>query len=57
MMNEYIKHLESDEMLLLEEVHKTMPQRFHVPPRVSEKIGRNEPCICGSGVKFKKCCA
>ena len=21
------------------------------------KVGRNEPCPCGSGVKFKKCCA
>ena len=20
------------------------------------KIGRNDPCICGSGKKFKKCC-
>ena len=23
----------------------------------SEKIGRNEPCPCGSGKKYKKCCA
>lgn len=22
----------------------------------SEKIGRNDPCPCGSGLKFKKCC-
>lgn len=22
----------------------------------SEKVGRNEPCPCGSGMKFKKCC-
>ena len=21
------------------------------------KIGRNEPCLCGSGLKYKKCCA
>ena len=21
-----------------------------------EKIGRNEPCVCGSGKKYKKCC-
>ena len=21
-----------------------------------EKTGRNDPCICGSGKKFKKCC-
>ncbi|MFK5892154.1 MAG: SEC-C metal-binding domain-containing protein [Pseudomonadota bacterium] len=20
------------------------------------KLGRNDPCICGSGIKFKKCC-
>ncbi len=25
-------------------------------PRQVEKIGRNEPCPCGSGRKFKKCC-
>ena len=22
-----------------------------------EKVGRNDPCPCGSGKKFKKCCA
>jgi len=28
------------------------------PPQVvkSEKIGRNDPCPCGSGRKYKKCC-
>jgi SWIM/SEC-C metal-binding protein len=26
-------------------------------PRVAEaKVGRNDPCPCGSGKKFKKCC-
>lgn len=24
--------------------------------RVEEKVGRNDPCPCGSGKKFKKCC-
>ena len=24
--------------------------------RKKKKIGRNEPCPCGSGKKFKKCC-
>lgn len=24
--------------------------------RVKPKIGRNEPCPCGSGKKYKKCC-
>ena len=26
------------------------------PPAVSDKIGRNVPCPCGSGKKYKKCC-
>jgi len=25
-------------------------------PRVVTKVGRNDPCTCGSGKKFKKCC-
>jgi preprotein translocase subunit SecA len=24
--------------------------------RAEPKVGRNEPCPCGSGKKFKKCC-
>ena len=27
-----------------------------VEPRASPKIGRNQPCPCGSGKKYKKCC-
>jgi hypothetical protein len=27
-----------------------------VPVRAAPKVGRNEPCPCGSGKKFKKCC-
>lgn len=26
-------------------------------PVTSTKVGRNDPCICGSGKKYKKCCA
>jgi SEC-C motif-containing protein len=26
------------------------------PPRHVVKIGRNDPCPCGSGKKYKKCC-
>jgi SEC-C motif domain protein len=26
------------------------------PVRVQPKVGRNEPCPCGSGKKFKQCC-
>ncbi|MGB1398058.1 MAG: SEC-C metal-binding domain-containing protein, partial [Planctomycetota bacterium] len=24
--------------------------------RAAAKIGRNDPCPCGSGKKYKKCC-
>lgn len=26
------------------------------PQRLTEKVGRNDPCPCGSGKKYKKCC-
>ncbi len=26
------------------------------PVRADEKVGRNDPCPCGSGKKYKKCC-
>ena len=26
------------------------------PVRVTQTVGRNDPCPCGSGKKFKKCC-
>ena len=26
------------------------------PRRVEQKLGRNEPCSCGSGKKYKNCC-
>lgn len=31
----------------LKRVYPVMPKR---------DIGRNEPCVCGSGKKFKQCC-
>jgi hypothetical protein len=27
-----------------------------LPIRTEPKIGRNDPCPCGSGKKYKKCC-
>ena len=32
------------------------PRRIIRKPAVSKKIGRNDPCPCGSGKKYKKCC-
>ena len=41
----YEKHLRSDGSVKGETVHRTLA-----------KVGRNDPCPCGSGKKFKKCC-
>jgi hypothetical protein len=36
--------------------HKRMPLAKGAQPAAGfKKIGRNEPCWCGSGAKFKKC--
>ena len=40
---------------------KKRPRRYPDPSSVAQlppkKIGRNEPCVCGSATKFKDCCA
>ncbi|HHQ2567656.1 TPA: SEC-C metal-binding domain-containing protein [Pseudomonas aeruginosa] len=35
-------------------VNSNQPQRL-TPPLNIKKVGRNDPCPCGSGAKFKKC--
>ncbi len=32
------------------------PPRKKQPVKVGPKVGRNDPCPCGSGKKYKKCC-
>jgi preprotein translocase subunit SecA len=32
------------------------PQKKRPVKRAAKKVGRNEPCPCGSGKKYKKCC-
>ena len=51
-----------DNSELVVNIEKTMDKlrkqlKIHNPyRRVKEKVGRNAPCPCGSGLKFKKCC-
>ena len=38
-------------------IHKVLIDRaVKAEPRVHVKVGRNDPCPCGSGRKYKKCC-
>lgn len=52
-------------LLLYAELHNTtrMPENYgHTPEklfeseRIKRTVGRNDPCPCGSGKKYKKCC-
>ncbi len=45
--------------LIMKELGKRLAAKgLIVPaPAISAKVGRNEPCPCGSGKKYKKCCA
>lgn len=50
------EHEQLPERLL--EIHRYFaPRRAERRPARNEKVGRNEPCPCGSGKKHKKCCA
>jgi len=53
-------HYQSAEVTPQENNYQAAPQRKE-PPRVQQrivehKVGRNDPCPCGSGKKYKKCC-
>ncbi|MEX0688495.1 MAG: SEC-C metal-binding domain-containing protein [Pirellulales bacterium] len=36
--------------------HRSEPARAEPIRNLSQKVGRNDPCPCGSGRKFKNCC-
>ena len=43
--------------IFTEQERKSIRERWRKDKQaVSNKIGRNEPCPCGSGKKYKKCC-
>jgi len=54
-------HCYTDEFLARQKIRK-MDNALRVAPwtealaKTPEKLGRNDPCPCGSGKKFKKCC-
>ncbi len=50
-LTQRIKHLEEKEVYLSD-------KNLELKPIVNsgEKLCRNSPCSCGSGLKFKKCC-
>lgn len=49
---QHVKDSENNELAVDHEVDVSTGS---VPRRVSEKVGRNDPCPCGSGKKYKQC--
>lgn len=50
----------ADQVAAMGDADRTyMREMGHYPTpiqRLRDKVGRNNPCPCGSGRKFKKCC-
>lgn len=56
---EWLYQLPQWNILLSEEQQKELykeAKKMHTYVREGKKIGRNDPCPCGSGKKYKKCC-
>lgn len=49
---EEAKKMDADDLAYLKRM------KHHPTPvqRATRRVGRNDPCPCGSGKKFKKCC-
>ena len=47
----YFKRIEGDWRFIDGRIENNAPYR-----RAEPKVGRNDPCPCGSGKKYKKCC-
>ena len=52
---EYVERIKKHYQMFKAEVKAESKEKKPTPFR-SNKIGRNEPCPCGSGKKYKKCC-
>lgn len=54
----YFKNYDIDNYLFDNLPYTTKKQQSQtaIPVRSEPKIYPNEPCVCGSGVKYKKCC-
>lgn len=49
------RRLEMQRSVLMAKIIQSKRMREQPSPPVFPKVGRNEPCPCGSGVKYKKC--
>ena len=50
-----MSRLKEERTDMLSQIGKTGEQQITQPIRVEKKVGRNDPCPCGSGKKYKNC--
>ena len=48
--------ISNDQMKRFEAIAKAWQEAHTQKIRKFDKVGRNDPCPCGSGKKFKNCC-
>ncbi|MBF0101654.1 MAG: SEC-C domain-containing protein [Desulfobacterales bacterium] len=52
----YIIGFEPDKPENISDLERALQQPVESIQLKSTKVGRNDPCTCGSGKKYKKCC-
>ena len=52
----YVETLKNHYKMFKQAIREKQNVRSEVKNKYGRKIGRNEPCPCGSGEKHKKCC-
>ncbi len=55
---DWLYNMEQWNVILTQEQRKEIKKEYNKTKTVvkDEKVGRNDPCPCGSGKKYKKCC-
>lgn len=55
-LNEHVAKLQASPLFILPESTPAIIASGYTVRRAAPRVGRNEPCPCGSGKKYKKCC-
>ncbi|NLC38657.1 MAG: preprotein translocase subunit SecA [Clostridia bacterium] len=56
MFNAMIAAIQEDVTRYIYRVRVVQEEKTRQPVRKARQVGRNDPCPCGSGKKYKKCC-
>ena len=54
--SDIVNFLECEHLTALDLINLETPLPQATAKWGGEKVGRNDPCPCGSGKKYKKCC-